>query len=94
MGKVKKRTFSLTEQQSDYIDRKVASGTYASGSEVMREGLRAMQARDAAIERWLVEQVVPSLRAHEADPSRGMTPAQLRENIRSWYEEMTKAAAE
>jgi putative addiction module CopG family antidote len=41
------------------VKDKVASGAYASESEVIRDGLRALQARDAAIERWLHESVVP-----------------------------------
>jgi len=41
------------------VKDKVASGTYASESEVIRDGLRALQARDAVIERWLHESVVP-----------------------------------
>jgi putative addiction module CopG family antidote len=41
------------------VKDKVASGTYASESEVIREGLRALQARDAVMERWLHESVVP-----------------------------------
>lgn len=68
MTKVQKRTFSLTEEQSAFVDRKVASGDYASSSEVIREGLRAMQARDAAIERWLREEVAPTYDYIEAHP--------------------------
>jgi antitoxin ParD1/3/4 len=52
-----KRTFSLPPEQSDFIDAKVRSGTYASGSEVVRAGLRALQERDTAVERWLREEV-------------------------------------
>ncbi|SEQ39285.1 antitoxin ParD1/3/4 [Devosia sp. YR412] len=59
MAKVQKRTFSLAEDQSDYIDAKVAMGGYASSSEVVREGLRALQQRDAALDRWLIKQVLP-----------------------------------
>ena len=92
MGKVKKRTFSLTEQQSDYIDRKVASGTYASGSEVMREGLRAMQARDAAIERWLVEQVVPAHLELKAHPERAMPAEQVFDELEAELLALAKAA--
>ncbi|MHB1102905.1 MAG: type II toxin-antitoxin system ParD family antitoxin [Devosia sp.] len=69
MAKVQKRTFSLSEEQAGFIDRKVASGDYVSGSEVIREGLRAMQERDAAIEKWLREEVVPAIQQYEADPS-------------------------
>ncbi len=53
MSSVRKRSFSLTEVQAKYIDDKVASGAFASGSEVIREGLRVLQMRDAAVERWL-----------------------------------------
>ena len=72
MAKVTKRTFSLTEEQAAYIDEKVASGGYASGSEVVREGLRGMQKNDAALERWIREEVLPELDAYEADPSRAL----------------------
>jgi antitoxin ParD1/3/4 len=67
MAKVQKRTFSLPEDQSAYIDAKVAAGGYASSSEVVREGLRALQEKDALIERWLQEEVVPSYDKWVAD---------------------------
>jgi antitoxin ParD1/3/4 len=69
MSKVQKRTFSLPAEQAAYIEKKVASGAYASSSEVVREGLRALQERDAVIEKWLLQEVVPALHAYEADPS-------------------------
>lgn len=72
MGKVVKRTFSLTEEQAAFIDAKVASGGYVSGSEIVREGLRELQEHDAAIERWLHEEVLPTLEKYDADPSRAI----------------------
>ena len=60
MSKIAKRTFSLSSEQAAYIDAKVSSGAYATGSEVIRAGLRALQERDAAFERWLREEVVPT----------------------------------
>ena len=70
MPKVVKRTFSLTEEQARFIDEKVESGGFATGSEVVRDGLRGMQEHDEAIKRWLEEEVVPTLRKLDADPSR------------------------
>ncbi|MBK1992609.1 type II toxin-antitoxin system ParD family antitoxin, partial [Campylobacter sp. 2018MI35] len=43
MAKASKRTFSLPEEQAAYIDAKVDDGTYASASEVVKAGLRALQ---------------------------------------------------
>ena len=70
MPKVVKRTFSLTEEQAKFIDAKVESGGFATASEVVRDGIRGMQDHDAAIKRWLEEEVVPTLRKLDEDPSR------------------------
>jgi antitoxin ParD1/3/4 len=52
-------SITLPHDMAQIVKDKVASGAYASESEVIRDGLRALQARDAAIERWLHESVVP-----------------------------------
>lgn len=70
MPKVVKRTFSLTEEQAKFIDEKVEKGAYASGSEVVREGLREMQEDEAIIEDWLQREVLPSIRELEEHPER------------------------
>ena len=72
MPAVERRTISLPSAQASYIDALVETGTYASASEVVRAGLRALQERDAAIERWLRDEVVPVFDAMQADPSRGI----------------------
>ena len=72
MPNIQKRTFSLAEEQAEFIDAKVASGDYASASEVVRDGLRALKARDAAIERWLLEEVAPTYDKMIADPSQAI----------------------
>jgi antitoxin ParD1/3/4 len=77
MPVVEKRTFSLPAAQASYIDALVEAGTYASASEVVRAGLRALQERDAAVERWLREAVVPTYDAMQADPGRGLSADQV-----------------
>jgi antitoxin ParD1/3/4 len=72
MPDVEKRTFSLPPEHAKFIDAKVASGSYASASEVVRAGLRALQERDEAIERWLREDVAKTYDAMKADPERGL----------------------
>ncbi|MBX3502203.1 MAG: type II toxin-antitoxin system ParD family antitoxin [Alphaproteobacteria bacterium] len=61
---------TLPNEMADMIRRKVESGEYASESEVIRDGLRALRQRDAAMERWLREEVVPAYDATMADPSK------------------------
>ena len=67
-----KRTFSLSTEQAKFIDKQVKSGGYASGSEVVRAGLRALQERNAAVDRWLSDEVVPVYDAMKANPKRGI----------------------
>ena len=87
MSGVAKRTFSLPKEHADFIDAKVASGDYASGSEVIREGLRALQARDAAIERWLREEVVPTALEMKAHPESGIPIGDVMKCIRALHAE-------
>jgi antitoxin ParD1/3/4 len=86
-----KRTFSLPREQSDYIDALVASGTYATSSEVIRAGLRALQERDVAVENWLRREVVPVAVAMQADPGRGLTSDEVFDDIRKLHAGRLKA---
>lgn len=63
--------FSITvpNEMAEMIRAKVASGEYASESEVVREGLRSLMARERALERWLREEVVLAIREHDIDPA-------------------------
>jgi antitoxin ParD1/3/4 len=72
MPPTRKRSFTLPFQQAESIDAKVASGAYASARDVARAGLLALQERDAAMERWLVDEVAPVYDAMKADPSRAI----------------------
>ncbi len=72
MSNVEKRTISLPAEHAAYLDKMVASGNYASASEVVRAGLRALRERDEAIEGWLRDEVGPAYDAMKADPAKGI----------------------
>ena len=93
MARVQKRTFSLPGEQANYIDGLVVSGAYASGSEVIRAGLRALKERDSAVERWLREEVVPVTAAMQADPARAIPADRVFDEIRELHARRLKAAA-
>ena len=89
-----KRTFSLPTEQAGYIDELVASGTYASGSEVVRAGLRALQERDQAVEKWLREEVVAVSDAMRDDPGRAIPADQVFATIRARHADRVKKKRE
>ncbi|CUX13836.1 conserved hypothetical protein [Agrobacterium deltaense Zutra 3/1] len=66
------QAFSITLplEMAEMVKAKVASGEYATESEVIRDGLRTLAARDAAVERWLQEEVTSAYDAHKTDPGR------------------------
>lgn len=67
------------------------SGAYASGSEVVRAGLRALQERDAAVERWLTNEVVPTYDAMKKNPGRGLCAKSVFAEARTRYAGRRKA---
>ncbi len=83
MSHIERRTISLPAEHAAFVDAKVASGDYASASEVVRAGLRALQERDAAVERWLREDVAAAYDAMKADPSRGIPAAAVFTKLRA-----------
>ena len=82
MAVVEKRTFSLPPEQAAFIDAQVKSGSFASASEVVRAGLRALQERDAAVERWLREDVAATYDRWQRDPGVVFSPEDMVERMR------------
>ena len=74
-------SITLPHELADAVKAKVAGGEYATESEVIREGLRTLMARDRAVDTWLREQAVPAAMELEADPSKALTPAQVRAHL-------------
>jgi len=71
-------SITLPKEMADRVKDNVRSGEYASESEVLRDGLRALLARDRAVQDWLQQQVGPAYDALKADPSRAVSAEQVR----------------
>ena len=69
MRTTRQLSVTLPTKMADMVRESVASGEYASESEVVRDGLRALQERKAAVERWLRNEVVKTYDEYLADPS-------------------------
>lgn len=74
-------SITLPNEMADVVKAKVVAGEYATESEVIRDGLRALMARDRAVESWLRDQVGPAYDALKADPSRAVTVDHVRARL-------------
>ena len=92
MPKVVKRTFSLTEEQAKFIDSAVERGDYASGSEVVREGLRELREDQAILDDWLRREVVPVIDRIRAGKEKLLSPEEVRRSLKREYQKLVKAA--
>ncbi|WP_199103758.1 type II toxin-antitoxin system ParD family antitoxin [Aquitalea sp. ASV11] len=81
MRTTQQMSITLPNDMAEEVKAKVHSGEYASESEVIRDGLRALMARDRAVESWLLDQVGPAYDALKADPSRAVTADQVRARL-------------
>lgn len=72
MRSTRQMSITLPLAMAYRVQSRVSSGRYASESEVIREGLRALDEREEAVEHWLRTEVVATYDAHKADPSRAI----------------------
>ena len=85
-------SITLPNEMADVVKRKVAAGEYATESEVIRDGLRVLMARDRAVENWLNEQVGPAYDALKAGPTRAVSVDQVRAMLAAEHKQFTAKA--
>lgn len=90
MRTTQQMSITLPNELAEAVKAKVGSGEYATESEVIRDGLRTLMARDRAVEHWLREQVGPAYDALKADPSRAVTVKQIRARLALEHQARTK----
>ncbi|MCA1323001.1 type II toxin-antitoxin system ParD family antitoxin [Herbaspirillum sp. alder98] len=85
-------SITLPNEMADIVKGKVAAGEYATESEVIRDGLRVLMARDRAMESWLQQSVGPAYDALKANPERAVTLDEMRATLASEHQK-SKAKA-
>ncbi len=83
MRTTQQMSITLPTEMADTVKARVRAGEYASESEVIRDGLRALQARDRAVDLWLAAQVGPALDALQAEPQTALSAKQIRARLAS-----------
>lgn len=81
MRTTQQMSITLPKDMADVVKAKVRAGEYASESEVIRDGLRTLMARDRAVENWLHGVVGPAYDALKANPSRAVSAEQIRTRL-------------
>jgi len=76
-------SITLPIEMAAVVEEKIKSGAYASVSEVLRDGVRALLERDAAVERWLREEVIAGHAEYPADPTKGVPAEKLLDRIKT-----------
>lgn len=77
---------TLPADLADALEQKVRSGQFASKSEAIREGLRALEAQDSSLENWLIQTVGPSYDAIKANPARGIGLSNVRARLKAEHD--------
>ena len=89
MRSTQQLSITLPNEMADLVRAKVTAGQYATESEVIRDGLRILLARDRAVEDWLREKVAPAYDALKANPSRGVSAKHVRARLSAEHKKMT-----
>lgn len=82
-------SITLPNEMARLIRSKVEAGEYASESEVIRDGLRILLARDRVVEDWLRDRVAPAYDALKANPSRAVSVRDVRAMLAAEHAKVT-----
>lgn len=80
---VQQLTITLPDDIAELVRAKVASGEYASESDMVQDGIENLVAQDASLESWLAETVAPAYDRLRAQPDRVVSAEQVRARIQA-----------
>lgn len=85
---------TLPDDLAEQVRARVASGHYASESDVVAEALRTLEDREQTLEQRLRTEVVAAYDAMAADPSRGLSLDEVRASLAATNDRLAAAARE
>ena len=85
-------SITLPNEMAEAVRAKVAGGQYATESEVIRDGLRALLARDQVVEDWLRNDVAATYDALKADPSKAVSVGRVRGRLAAEHKKASAKA--
>ena len=91
MGETRQLTITLPSKLAEMVQEKVASGKYATESEVIQQGLLTLEDRDQNFENWLIEEVVPAYEEMKANPSLGIPIEEIENSLKNRFPLSSKA---
>lgn len=91
MRTTKQLSITLPTAMAEAVKERVSSGAYASESEVVRDGLRALFARDEAVESWLQTEVATAYDELLAEPSQVISADDMRAHLAGAHARRTAA---
>ncbi len=82
-------SITLPNEMAEAVRAKVAGGQYATESEVIRDGLRALLARDQVVEDWLRNDVAATYDAMKADPSKAVSVGRVKARLAAEHKKVS-----
>ena len=82
MSPTQRFSITLPPDIAEAVEKKIKSGAYASVSDVVHDGMRALLERDAAVEQWLRDEVLAGHAEYTADPSKGVPAEAMLDRIK------------
>ena len=86
-------SITLPHEMAEAVRAKVAAGEYATESEVIRDGLRVLLARDRAVEDWLRKDVAAAYDALKSTPSRAVSGGAVKARLAARHQKKASAKA-
>jgi putative addiction module CopG family antidote len=83
-------SITLPNEMAEAVRAKVAAGEYATESEVIRDGLRVLLARDRAIDNWLRKDVTAAYDALRTEPARAIGANAIKARLAAVHRKSTK----